>query len=63
MTTHRDMLREAMKPISQNPVLGRRDAVLCLRCLVEVPGDKIFEPARCCDGKCPLKTKHGRGTK
>ena len=57
MTTHRDMMREAMKPINPSPVLGRRDAVLCLRCLVEIEAGKIFIPSRCVDSACPLKPK------
>lgn len=57
MSDHRQMLREAMKPVGPNPVLGGRDAVLCLRCLVEVPGDKIFMNGRCVDAACPLKPR------
>lgn len=35
--------------------LQRRNAVKCMRCLVEVPVEQIGAPERCTDKRCPLK--------
>lgn len=35
--------------------LRRRNAVKCMRCLVEVPAEQIGAPSRCVDSRCPLK--------
>lgn len=35
--------------------LRRRNAVKCMRCLVEVPAEQIVALPRCGDPRCPLK--------
>jgi hypothetical protein len=57
VTSHRGMMVAAGETLELPKFLRRRNAVLCLRCLVEVEADKIFLPARCVDAQCPLKPK------